>query len=533
MKHSNLTILKRLRDDFPYYARHCLKIVDKETGQLIPFKLNRAQAYINQKLEEQKRKIGCIRAVVVKGRQQGCSTLIEARFFHIATLNPGSTVFILAHVADSTNHLFGMAKKYYENAPPPILPTIDKMNERRLEFNSINSSYGVGTAGSAQIGRGTTIRYFHGSEVAYWENSGDIAAGVLQAVPSAPGTEIILESTANGAGNWFHSKAMAGLDPNSDGNFITIFTPWFWQPEYNKTPPKDFQRTDEENDIVHSFGLTDSQLYWRRGIILDAFAGDVWRFQKEYPNTVEEGFLASGESLVRASYVIDARKCRIVDPSAAVVGGCDPARTRDRTVMILRRGREILQIKKYNTMDEMTCAGIIANEIDKYNIAKYFVDVGCGYGTVDRLKELGYGGIVVGVHFGAQALEMEVFTNKRAEMADAVKRWFEEGSCNIPNEDDFQADIVSIPPLRERGSRGKLGLPPKDEIKKTLGKSTDIFDALCLTFAYPVARGINQRRITRDSIDVRRPNSPLSTVRDFNKTGKTKHRTFSQDIKIQ
>ncbi len=134
--------------------------------------------------------------------------------------------------------------------------------------------------------------------------------------------------------------------------------------------------------------------------------------------------------------------------------------------MILRRGREILQIKKYNTMDEMTCAGIIANEIDKYNIAKYFVDVGCGYGTVDRLKELGYGGIVVGVHFGAQALEMEVFTNKRAEMADAVKRWFEEGSCNIPNEDDFQADIVSIPPLRERGSRGKLGLPPKDEIKR-------------------------------------------------------------------
>lgn len=483
---------------------------------------------------------GCVRNVVdlqtshktfiCEGVVSHNSTYTAGRYFHKSTLTPGSAVFILAHMSDSTDHLFRMAKRFYENAPPPILPSIDKMNERRLEFNAINSSYAVGTAGSAQIGRGTTIRYFHGSEAAYWEKAEDIAAGVLQAVPTAPGTEIIIESTANGAGNWFHQKAMAGLQPEGDGDFITIFTPWFWQPEYHKTPPKSFVPTEEEQELTRQFGLLPGQLFWRRSIIADAFSGNVWRFRREYPNTVEEGFLASGEALIHPSFVLDARKSQAKDSFAPLIGGCDPARVRDRTVMILRRGREVFRFKSYSTMDEMTCAGIIASDIDKYNIDKYFVDVGCGYGTVDRLKEMGYGGVVMGVNFGTSALEPDIYANKRSEMAAAVKSWFEEGGCNIPDDDAFQADITAIPPLIERGSRGKWALPPKDEIKKELGRSPDIFDALCLTFAYPVHKNINQQRIHRVALDTRRPGSPLSTVRDFNNV-KSKTHTASFELK--
>lgn len=532
MMTQELNILKRLRDDFPFYARHCLKIVDKADGQIKPFVLNRAQLYIHAKLEEQRARIGKVRAVLVKGRQQGSSTLIAGRYFWRATLNPGSTVFILAHMADSTNHLFTMAKRYYENAPPPILPTVDKMNERRLEFNAINSSYAVGTAGSAQIGRGTTIRYFHGSECGYYENADDIAAGVLQAVPNSQGTEIILESTPNGPGNWFHTKAMQGLSENSDGDFITIFVPWYWQDEYAKTPPQEFCRTEEEENLVRSFGLTDAQLYWRRGVIADTFGGDVWRFKREYPCSVEEGFSASGTQLIAPALVMAARKCTSKDPFSPIVGGCDPARTNDRTVMILRRGREIVKCNKYNTMDEMTCAGLIAQDIEKYDVVKYFIDVGCGYGTIDRLKELGYGNIVVGVHFGSTALQSEVYGNKGAEMADAVREWFEAGGVNVPDTDDFQADIVAIPPLRTQGSRGRLSLPPKDEIKKVLGRSCDYFDALRLTFSFPVSSRAAQNRIRRAELDTRRPGSPLSTIRDFNGTArKTTVHTSSFPLK--
>jgi SAM-dependent methyltransferase len=522
--------LKKLRDDFPFYASHCLKIVDKETGQLMPFIFNAAQVYLHEAIEEQKRRLGFVRKVIVKGRKQGCSTYVEGRFFHKATLIPGSPVFILAHISDSTDELFRMAKRFYVNAPAPILPTVDKMNERRLEFNAINSSYGVGTAGSSQIGRGTTLRYFHGSECGFWEKADDIAAGILQAVPKAPGTEIILESTPNGAGNWFHRKAMAGAA--GEGDFETVFIPWYWQPEYRRPEPRDFSLTEEEEEIKRLFSLNNSQIYWRRLCISDEFSGDVWRFRREYPNTLEEGFMSSGEQLIRASYVLDARKSKVKDPFAPVVGGCDPARNNDRTVMILRRGREIISYKKYTTMDEMTCAGIIASEIEKYDVQKYFVDVGCGYGTVDRLKELGFGGIVTGVHFGSTASQSDIFANKRAEMADSVRQWFEDGTVNIPDDDDFQADVVSIPPLKQIGSRGRWALPPKDEIKVVLGRSSDIFDSLSLCFAYNVSSRAALNRIKRAELDVRRPNSPLSTVRDFNRTGGTKYRTFTENIKI-
>jgi len=518
MRQKELQVLKQLRDDLQYYSKKCLKIVDKNTGQLVPFVFNRAQAYIHQRLEEQKRKIGKVRAVIVKGRQQGCSTYVAARYFHAATLQPGTTVFILAHMSDSTNHLFGMAKKYYENAPSPILPTIDKMNERRLEFKHINSSYGVGTAGSANIGRSFTLRRFHGSECAFWEHSGDIASGVLQAVPDAPDTEMIFESTANGPGDWFHAKAMAGLA--EEGEFITIFVPWYWQPEYRKTPPKGFNFSEEESELMGLYGLEPDQVYWRRVKINDTFGGEPWRFKREYPMTVEEGFLATGARLIDIPLVIEARKSQAHDLVAPVVGGCDPARTRDRTVTVLRRGREIIRWKKYDTMDEMTCAGIIADEIERYGVLKYFVDVGCGYGTVDRLRELGYGCVVQGIHFGANAMEKEIFTNKGAEMADAVKRWFEEGGVNIPDNDDFQADLTVMPPLEKKGSRGRLGRVSKDDVKKDFGKSPDIFDALSLTFAFPVASRAVENRIKRAALDVRRPGSPLMTVRDFNRVPK-------------
>jgi hypothetical protein len=68
-------ILMRLRDDFPFYASRCLRIRAKVAvaGQkIIPFVLNRAQMYLHQRLEDQKRRTGRVRALVLKGRQQGC-----------------------------------------------------------------------------------------------------------------------------------------------------------------------------------------------------------------------------------------------------------------------------------------------------------------------------------------------------------------------------------------------------------------------------------------------------------------------------
>jgi hypothetical protein len=73
--------LRKLAGNHEFYSAKCLKIVDK-TGMVLPLKFNRTQRYIMSVLEKQKQDTGMVRAVILKGRQQGFTTYIQARYFH-------------------------------------------------------------------------------------------------------------------------------------------------------------------------------------------------------------------------------------------------------------------------------------------------------------------------------------------------------------------------------------------------------------------------------------------------------------------
>src|SRR5579864_5214745 len=104
-------IRQRLKDDFEHYARKCLKIRSKE-GSIEPFVLNRAQEYIHQQVEEQRALTGKVRAIILKGRQQGCSTYVEGRFYWRVTHSRGTQAFILTHALDATSNLYKMVQRY-------------------------------------------------------------------------------------------------------------------------------------------------------------------------------------------------------------------------------------------------------------------------------------------------------------------------------------------------------------------------------------------------------------------------------------
>ena len=125
-----------------------------------------------------------------------------------------------------------MAARYHEHCPELVKPQTGATNAKELSFDTLDSGYRVATAGSKGVGRSQTIHYFHGSEVAFWPNANEHSAGALQAVPNENETEIILESTANGLGNYFHEQwqqAEAGI-----GDYIAIFIPWFLHQEYRR-----------------------------------------------------------------------------------------------------------------------------------------------------------------------------------------------------------------------------------------------------------------------------------------------------------
>src|SRR3546814_12265242 len=93
-----------------------------------------------------------------------------------------------------------------------------------------------------------TVQYFHGSEVAFWPFAADHAAGVIQAVPDIAGTEIILESTANGIGNYFHQQWQRAEAGQSE--YQANFIPWYWHGEYRSEVPAGLVPTEDELELT-------------------------------------------------------------------------------------------------------------------------------------------------------------------------------------------------------------------------------------------------------------------------------------------
>ena len=297
----------QLMTDFEFYARNCLMIRTKEHG-LQPLKLNQAQQYIHERLQSQLKETGKVRAIILKGRQQGMSTYTEGRYLWKVTHNRGVRAFILTHDAESTNALFEMTERYYENLPEFVKPHAGAANAKELLFDKLDSGYKIGTAGNKAVGRGQTIQYFHGSEVGFWQNAAEHTKGIMQAIPSGNGSEVILESTANGVGNYFHQQWKAAEKGLSE--FIPIFVPWYWQDEYRRNA--DGIELDEiELELKQTYKLDNQQLAWRRNKIFelstDGQDGET-SFKQEYPMNAAEAFQVTGggNTLINAEHCLKA-----------------------------------------------------------------------------------------------------------------------------------------------------------------------------------------------------------------------------------
>lgn len=486
---------QRLKDDFPFYSRNCLVIRSKaaETVNLI---LNKAQLHIHNAIEEQRQRTGKVRAIILKGRQQGASTYIQGRFTWRTTHNKGVRAFILTHEDDATQNLFSMGKRYYDNLPTFVKPSISASNAKELHFDKLDSGYKVGTAGNKSVGRSQTNQFFHGSEVAFWPNAAEHAKGILQTIPDMPGTEIIYESTANGLGNFFHQQwklAEAGLS-----DFIAVFVPWFWQEEYRKELPKDFHKTDVEQELAEQYDLDDNQVYFMRQKIVELSADGTngeKAFKQEYPMNASEAFQVSGsDGLILANDIVKARRNKC-NPSGPFVVGVDPSRGGDRFSVINRMGRKAWNLKSY-TGDQVDKLGkavsickTVLDTVDPVAGKKpdmMFIDAGGGADIVDRLHELGYEGRVKAIYFGSTPLNTEKYKNKRCEMWGELNLWLKDENLEVelPDSDTLQADLCASP--YDRDSHDRICLWKKERIKSNYGFSPDEGDAAALTFAEPV-----------------------------------------------
>jgi hypothetical protein len=474
--------------DFRKFAERFL-IVKSKAAQKKLFQFNRAQLFLHERLARQKELTGRVRAVILKGRQQGCSTYIQARFFHQIITSRGKKAFILTHDKDATNNLFNMAKRFQENLEPGLAPKPNTDNAKELNFKQLDSGYAIGTAGNKAVGRSQTIQLFHGSEVGYWSFAEEHAKGVMEAISNDVGTEIILESTANGIGNYFHQKWLTGMSPDSE--YQSIFLPWYWNEEYTNDATN-MKLSIEEEELMKSYsssGLTIENLSWRRmkiaGYSKDYDAGKE-SFQSQYPFNSIEAFKNPVHNIfINGKYVSIARNNKVEHGSKLIIG-VDVAMSEqnigDRTAIIRRRGRCAYNLERISYSNAMEIAGKLKRIITEEKPDKIYVDaIGMGGPIVDRLNEMGYD-IVEGIKVSRNANDKERYKNLRAELWGDMRDWlYQDMDVQIPDEDELHGELCSLG-FKENSS-GQIQIESKDDLRARGLPSPDGADALCLTFA--------------------------------------------------
>lgn len=479
------------RDNFIQFADACLQIRTKE-GTIAPLALNKAQQYLHDQIEKQRAETGKVRAIILKGRQQGCSTYVEARYYWRTIFRMGVRTFILAHDRRSSSAIYEMAQRYHENNP--IAPETGTSNAKELLFSKLDSGYSIGTAGNESVGRGSTLQYFHGSEVAFWPKraASSLKTGILQAIPDGNDTEIIFESTANGVtgdGAFFYNEVQKAM--RGEGEYQLIFIPWYWQDEYRKSHSGEYRPTETEQELIDKYGLDKAQLAWRRNKISElttALVDGVRAFKQEYPNDILEAFQYSGEEgFIKPQLVQRARKAQVA-PSRQVIVGVDPSRGGDRFAVVRRSGRKVWGIETHTgDIDFGKAIQICKAVLDTDKPDMMFIDAGGGAEICDHLFDMGYTNVRA-IPFGGKALEPEKYKNKRAEMWGNMAEWLDSSisglDVDVPDDDNLQADLCT--PQLTRDSLDRFVLESKDAIKKRGMPSPDIGDAIALTFAEPV-----------------------------------------------
>lgn len=291
------TRIKAVAADFLQYCDINLQIRTKN-GEVKKLKPNHVQNILIERVICKLENNEPIRFIILKARQQGVSTIVEALIYWWTTTHKGQQAKIIAHNTDTSEYLYSMFRTFYDNSHDSFKPTTKYNTRNDITFDNeispekgLKSQIDTATAENSGTGRGQTVQWLHASEVALWPKGQEIVAGLMQAVPLLQNTAIFLESTANGIGDYFHTTWQAAK--RGESTFEPLFFPWSIHEEYTIKAPKGFRMTKEEMKVKKEHNLTQGQMYWRRKKMLE-FVGDEKRFYQEYPLTDTEAFLASG-----------------------------------------------------------------------------------------------------------------------------------------------------------------------------------------------------------------------------------------------
>ena len=156
----------------------------------------------------------------------------------------------------------------------------------------------------------------------------------------------------------------------------------------------------------------------------------------------------------------------------------------DRSVVMIWSGLVVLECLVYNKLSTTELSSEIRELIQKYGIHPNNIIVdsdGVGGGVADQIK---------GTNFvnNSSPLHGQNYSNLKSQCYVKLSELFKEGkiSINIMNPsviDDLTQELLAVK-LKDIDKDNKVAVQSKDEMKKILGKSPDLSDALMMRIYY-------------------------------------------------
>ncbi len=308
---------------------------------MVPFELRPAQRRLWGVIQAQRAAGKPMRAIILKARKLGFSTLAQGLLIQRATQRAHHNALTVAQDNSTAQELFRIGETMYSQLPEDselaLKPAVvHGRRGREMHFGQparverlrgdlgLNSKLQVDTANEFQAGRGFTNHSLHLSEVAFWADSQTKLTSLLNTVPGDdPDTLVLIESTANGY-NHFRKLWLDSEDGRSD--YAPFFAAWHEDERYSKPFLSGEERAEfevgsgpwgEDEPHLQEMGVTLGQLKWRRWAIENLAQSDLQLFRQEYPSTPDEAFLSTGRQVFSPFLVKRVRdRCAETDAGA-------------------------------------------------------------------------------------------------------------------------------------------------------------------------------------------------------------------------
>ena len=154
----------------------------------------------------------------------------------------------------------------------------------------------------------------------------------------------------------------------------------------------------------------------------------------------------------------------------------------DKTVIAVRKGQKLTELKVYSQKNTRETAGLVSAQAREHGTRKIAVDeIGIGRGVVDSLDEEGYS--YTGVNVSERSTDPDRYHNLRAELWWNMRELLDpdKDPVALPPDDELLSELASV--KYKVDARGAIQIESKEDMKKRLGHSPDRADAVVLAFS--------------------------------------------------